>query len=150
MSKKILFSLLLTGFGLSGSLQAQSVFNDTILFQINRIKTANNSFRYLMTFQTVEPTTAQIKTGTMVLSLCYCYCDSLWDAWPNEVVGGPMMGGTATVDYIGNSSGGANIGAGIGTGLPQRQRGRINIWQMPGSFVRTDPFTLPVMLRFDP
>lgn len=149
MSKKIIFSLLLIGLGFTSSLQAQSVFNDTMLFQINRIKTTNNGFRYLMTFQTVEPSGVQIKTGTIVLSMCNCYCDSLWDAWPSEVVGGPMTGGTATLDYIGGSGGGS-IGGGIGSGLPQRQRGRINIWQMPGSFLRTEPFTLPVMLRFDP
>ncbi|MEL7532201.1 MAG: hypothetical protein AAFN10_12865, partial [Bacteroidota bacterium] len=135
----------------SSSLQAQSVFNDTILFQINRIKTAGNDFRYLMTFQAVEPSGVTAKSGTIILSMCNCYCDSLWDAWPSEVNGGPMVGGTATLDYIGgNGGGGGNIGAGIGSGLPQRQRGRINIWQMPGSFLRPDTFTLPVTIRFNP
>lgn len=144
MFNKIIFSLLFIGFGFITSLKAQSIFNDTILFKITDIRTVGNDFRYLIEFETADPNAVKIKTGTIVMKMCNCYCDSIWDAWPVEV--GGLTGGAATVDYISSSSG----GGGLGSGLPQRQRGRLNIWQMPGSFSLTEAFQLPVILRFDP
>lgn len=133
--------------GLAASLNAQSVFNDTILFKITRIKPTGQNFRYLMEFTSYDDNGIADKTGQIVLNMCGCYCDSLWDAWPTEA-NGTMTGGGATIDYISSNSSAGSLG--IGAGVPRPQRGRLNIWQMPGSFLRTEPFSLPVMLRFDP
>lgn len=148
--KSILYiiSFLVFSSGLwSGHTQAQAVFNDTILFQITKIRLApnGNSSKYLMEFQTAQGSTNNL-TGKMVLSMCNCYCDSIWDAWPapSDSI---MTGGTATLTHMSTSSGNASGSFGLPTS--NRQRGMLNIWQMPGSFIRTDPFSLPAMFILD-
>lgn len=151
-SLQYIVTILLFGIGLwSGQTQAQAIFNDTILFQILKIRPANGSdSRYLMDFQTAPGSTNNF-TGKMVLSMCSCYCDSIWDAWPTPS-DSLMAGGTATITYM-SSSGGPPLGTGgdigFGTNIPERQRGILNIWQMPGSFLRPDPFSLPVVFKLD-
>ena len=129
---------------------AQSVFNDTILFKILKTRTYDGGFRYLMEFQSVEQSgggQGLDLSGKGVLSLCACYCDSIWDAWPapSDSV---MTGGAATLTLMstGDSGGGGGI---FNIPSPNRQYGRLNIWQMPGSFIRTKPFTLPFTFKLD-
>ena len=139
-------SLLMFSAGLwSGSSHAQAVFNDTILFRILKVRPAPNGSRYLMDFQGAESSNSDF-TGKMVLSMCNCYCDSLWDAWPapSDSV---MAGGTATLTSMSTSNSG-NSG-GFGNQIPNRQRGVLNIWQMPGSFSLTEAFSLPVVFKLD-
>lgn len=143
--KKLLYTLCLfvifSGFG-EQKAEAQSVFNDTIYFQIFKTRSTTIGAKYLMDFQTA-PSVSESFTGKMVLSLCYCYCDSIWDAWPPSPSDSVMTGGKATLSYASSSgSGGAGI---FGNDGPYRLRGRLNIWQMPGSFPLTEAFTLPVV-----
>lgn len=145
--KKLQYTLMMALLlGSVASLSAQTqIFNDTIYFQIRQIKQVGNDFKYLMDFQGADNTPSQNLSGVIVLSMCGCYCDSIWDAWPSEIAGGTPPG-TATLSY---SSGSGNSPGAFGAGGPGRQRGRLNIWQMPGSFLRDDPFTLPVVLKLD-
>ncbi|MCB0843009.1 MAG: hypothetical protein KDE26_07080 [Bacteroidetes bacterium] len=147
--KKIIY---LTGFWLlgfslwTGSVSAQAVFNDTIYFQILKTRPTNIGAKYLMTFGTEAGSTNSF-TGKMVLSLCACYCDSIWDAWPKTPSDSLMTGGKATLSH--SSSGGGGSPGIFGTDGPGRFRGRLNIWQMPGSFSLTEAFTLPVTFTVD-
>ncbi len=146
MYRYFIILLLFSTFIFPQKSSAQFVFNDTIMvFNLLKIRKLNNGdARYL-----IDYATASGLTGKMVLSLCYCYCDSLWDAWPDEVVGGGMTGGEATLTYIASSS--------SGSGQPNlsgdlRRRGRLNIWKMPGpaGIPRSTPFELPVVFMVDP
>ena len=125
----------------------QSVFNDTIYFQIIKTRPTTNGAKYLMNFQTVNPF-GENYTGKMVLSLCACYCDSIWDAWPKTPSDSIMTGGAATLSSFSSSSGGTGSGL-WGSGGPGQFGGRLNIWQMPGSFSLTEAFTLPVVVIRD-
>jgi len=124
---------------------AQNIWQDTILFQIVKTRPTANGAKYLMNFQTVNPSGDNF-TGKMILSMCSCYCDSIWDAWPKTPSDSIMTGGTATLTHFARSSG--NSGA-WGVGAPNIGNGRLNIWQMPGSFSLTEAFTLPVDFSID-
>lgn len=97
-------------------------------------------------FQTAQGSQNSM-TGKIVLSMCRCYCDSLWDEWPADV-NDPIPGGTATLEWVSSSSqqnsGPLQPG---NTGKPMR--GRLNIWKAPAGIQRNDPFTLPVMFIVD-
>ena len=64
----------------------QAVFNDTILFQITGIEQINNGFKYFLEFETQGTGLGNPEAfrGIGVLSMCSCYCDSIWDAWPKD------------------------------------------------------------------
>lgn len=149
----IFFSLLALFFTAPQTASAQGlglqVFNDTILFTLNQMQIRpNGDRRFLMSFQSVSGSTSSF-SGTMVMNLCYCYCDSLWDAWPAEI-NSPVPGGQATISYLSTSGGSGGPSGPIGTGNPGKPlRGRINIWKAPAGIDRSSPFTLPVIVKFD-
>lgn len=128
--------------------QAQQVFNDTILFDITRITQSGNDFRYIVSFEPFGNAPTQgISGGIGLISMCACNCDSLWDAWPRptDEPDSLLSGGKATITYS-SSSGSATSGL-FGSSSPNRQRGRINIIQMPNSFIREKPFSLPIIFK---
>lgn len=148
----ILFSLFILCFALPQNASAQGngakVFNDTILFSLNQMQIKpNGDRRFLLGFQSVSGS-SQSFSGTIVMNMCNCYCDSLWDAWPSEITN-PVPGGQATISYM--SSGGSSGPSGpLGAGNPGKpQRGRLNIWKAPAGIDRTSAFTLPVVFKFD-
>lgn len=125
---------------------AQAVFNDTILFKIVKTRATANGAKYLLEYQT-EISSNQSFSGKMVLSMCSCYCDSIWDAWPKTPSDSVMQGGAATLSHYSSKSG-SNTGL-FSTDSPNKWGGRLNIWQMPGSFSLTEAFTLPVTFTRD-
>jgi hypothetical protein len=149
MKKLIYISslLLFLSFFATEKAHAQAVFNDTILFQIIKTRPTPNGAKYLMNYQTVNPNGENF-TGKIILSMCQCYCDSIWDAWPKTPSDSIMAGGTATMSYFASSSGNNSPGP-WATGGPNMGNGRLNIWQMPGSFSLTEAFTLPVTFTID-
>lgn len=124
------------------------LFNDTILFSIIQMQIKPDGDRkLLMTFQSVSGS-SQSFSGTIVMNLCACYCDSIWDAWPSGV-NDPIPGGEATITYMSKGNSGGLSGP-LGTGNPGKsQRGRLNIWKAPAGINRTSAFTLPVVFKFD-
>ncbi|MEM6801064.1 MAG: hypothetical protein AAF696_06645 [Bacteroidota bacterium] len=137
-------------------LQAQSqafgtqVFNDTILFQISRIDNIPNGQRYFMEFQTqgTGPGNPSIFSGIGVMSMCNCYCDSLWDAWPppREDTDSLLRGGIGVLSYPSTQSSGGGSGI-FDSSNGGRQRARLNVIRMPGSFRRQEPFPLQMTYR---
>ena len=143
--------LLMAGFSWAGvselSAQKRQVFNDTIYFSLLQISPMGNGHARMMFGFETTPQSARQMTGTIVLSLCACYCDSIWDAWPKGVTD-PVPGGAATITYMSSSGGSSPGGLSPGnTGKPLR--GRLNIWKAPAGIQRNDPFTLPVMFVVD-
>ena len=157
--KKIIyisFCCLVSAFFYSGNLQAQSqafgtqVFNDTILFKIGRIDNIPNGQRYFLEFQTqgTGPGNPSIFSGIGVLSMCNCYCDSLWDAWPppRDDSDSLLTGGIGVISYPSTQSSGGGSGI-YDSSSGGRQRARLNVIQMPGSFRRQEPFPLQMTYR---
>lgn len=150
--KYLLLFLFIFCFAFPQSLSAQGqglkVFNDTILFSIVQMQIKpNGDRRFLLDFQSVSGAT-QSFSGTIVMNLCACYCDSIWDAWPTEI-NNPVPGGQATISYMSKGKAGGPSGP-LGTGNPGNpQRGRLNIWKAPAGINRTSAFTLPVVFKFD-
>ncbi|MEM7371343.1 MAG: hypothetical protein AAF587_22195 [Bacteroidota bacterium] len=136
-----IFALLLCASISSEKAHAQAVFNDTILFKIVKTRATTIGAKYLLEYQT-EISSEQSFSGKMVLSMCSCYCDSIWDAWPTTPSDSLMVGGTATLSHYSSKSG-SSSGL-FSTDGPNKWSGRLNIWQMPGSFSLTEAFTLPV------
>lgn len=148
----ILFSVFVCCFAMPQNVLAQGngakIFNDTILFSLNLMQLkSNGDRRFLMTFQSVSGST-QSFSGTIVMNLCGCYCDSLWDGCITGV-NDPVPGGKATITYMSKGNSGGPSGP-LGTGNPGKsQRGRLNIWKAPAGIDRTSAFTLPVVFKFD-
>ena len=140
------FFLFFTAF-LNEKTSAQAVFNDTIYFNILKTRPTTNGAKYLIAYGTEAGSTNNF-SGKMVLSMCQCYCDSIWDAWPKTPSDSIMTGGAATLSHF-SSSGGNNSPGPLSTDGPGRFRGRLNIWQMPGSFSLSDAFMLPVTFTIE-
>ena len=131
----------------TNSANAQAVFNDTIYFSILKTRFIDGDFKYLIDYQVPATEKQSGFTGKMVLSMCGCYCDSIWDAWPAPS-DSLMAGGIGTIDYLASSVQNNNPGP-FSPGPINRHKGRLNIWQMPGSFSLTEAFTLPVAFTID-
>ncbi len=148
----IILSLFLLCFAFPQTASAQGkgfqIFNDTIFFSIVQMQIKPDGDRkLLMTFQSVSGS-SQSFSGNIVMNLCACYCDSIWDAWPSGV-NDPIPGGKATITYMSKGNTGGLSGP-LGTGNPGKsQRGRLNIWKAPAGIDRTSAFTLPVVFKFD-
>ena len=92
--------LLFIVFALSlSNLNAQNVQSAPVDFIIKRIKNTpnQNKMRMLLNFEVTEGSNQF--TGIGVLSMCGCYCDSIWDAWPVEVLGNGIPG-TGTLHFV--------------------------------------------------
>ena len=157
--KKIIYislSLLTATFLRMGSLHAQSqafgtkVFNDTILFQIGSIENIPNGQRYFLEFQTQGTGAGNplAFSGIGVLNMCNCYCDSLWADWPGprDDSDSLMRGGIGVISYPGTMSSGGGLGF-YNSSNSGRQRARLNVIQMPGSFRRQEPFPLEMTYK---
>ena len=119
--------------------RGQAVFNDTILFQITGIEQINNGFKYFLEFETQGTGLGNPEAfrGIGVLSMCSCYCDSIWDAWPAPK-DSLLTGGIGVLTYPSTASSGGDGGL---------RRGRLGVLQMPGSFLRQDPFPLQITYK---
>ena len=85
-----------------GSLSAQEMRYEKVDFKIKQVKIATNVWNdtilnLKVDFFSREGSQLSLE-GSGTLSLCYCYCDSIWDAWPEEI-GGDGIPGTATIGY---------------------------------------------------
>ena len=128
--------------------RGQAVFNDTILFQITGIEQINNGFKYFLEFETQGTGLGNPEAfrGIGVLSMCGCYCDSLWDAWPPPK-DSLLTGGIGVLTYPSTASSGGDGGLFKSSSSGGRQRGRLGVLQMPGSFLRQDPFPLQITYK---
>jgi len=114
----ILFSITLfhITLNLEGSqLSAQNVQSAPANFVIKKIKYLNseNKMKLFIDMEVTE-SEASAFTGIGVLSLCACYCDSIWDAWPSEVGGVLNIPGTGTLTYFSETGGNPDV-----PGLPR-------------------------------
>lgn len=121
------FKQAVVNFDLIGS----KVFNDTILFHKLRVEGTTNEGASIV--------------GTISLSLCSCYCDSLWDAWPDCYPN--CFQGNGTLGYIEPSTSFSSSGGGTISGL--KGRGSLGIKQMEGGKLREEEFLLPVKYNLE-
>ncbi|MEL6252537.1 MAG: hypothetical protein AAFR87_11050 [Bacteroidota bacterium] len=146
-----IFSLCLISICLSATNTfGQAVFNDTILFKINGIEQVGNAFKYFLEFETqgTGPGNPDAFRGIGVLSMCSCYCDSIWDAWPaSPPPDDSLFTGVGVITYPSTTSSGGNGGLFKSSSSGGRQRGRLGVLQMPGSFLRQDPFPLQITYK---
>lgn len=68
------------------NLNAQSVFNDTILYRITNAQFQNNHYQSLVQFISMPSANSQNLSGQGVLSVSATNCDSIWDVWPDPFV----------------------------------------------------------------
>lgn len=109
--------------------QFQSVPAD---FLIKKIINNNNTNTLKMRLNMQVETSDGLLDAIAVLSMCNCYCDSIWDAWPTEI-GAPGIEGTGTLHYSNNGGQGA-------PGLPQN--GVLGIRMVDGGIDRETDFNV--------
>lgn len=127
----------------------QAVFNDTIFFKITGIEQLTNGFKYFLEFETQGTGQGNQDSfkGIGLLSMCSCYCDSIWDAWPTSPPSDSLFGGIGVLTYPSTASSGGDTGLFKSSSSGGRQRGRLGVLQMPGSFLRQDPFPLQITYK---
>lgn len=115
--------------------QIQSV---PVNFIIKKLVLRPEANRMGMKIDLEAQTTEGILSGPGVLSLCYCYCDSIWDAWPSEVGGG--IPGTGTMYFLSSGDGGVPDGP---------QTGVLGIDMVEGGIERETEFRLSMKFRLE-
>lgn len=150
MKKHILIPIALLAFFFSsqGQTQAQTLQYFNVNFDFKRSRIFNDT---MLVFQLrVEGQSAQGNSliGEVVLNLCNCYCDSLWDAWPdcypNCFTGNGGLE-ILTPDSFSSSSGGTVPSLPSGGRL--KGRGMLAIKRMEGGQELDTPFLLPVSYK---
>ena len=137
----ILIVTTLFSFTSAEKIEAQTVQSSPVNFTIKKLKANQNTNKLKMLID-MELTDAEASfiTGIGATSLCYCYCDSIWDAWPAEV-GGPGIPGTGTLYYTSSGEGGPNLPI---PGIIQN--GVLGIQSVEGGITRNTEFN--VSLKF--
>ena len=95
----------------SSSAQIQSV---PVNFLIQQINNQPENDRMRMRLDLFDSQSGAL-TAIGVLSFCSCYCDSIWDAWPAEVM--DPIPGTGTLHFVSNTGGGNQNPAAPQTGV---------------------------------
>jgi hypothetical protein len=143
MKNKLPFLILALAISLCSAslLHAQSIQSSPVNFTIKKL-TANQSTNKLKMLIDMELTDAEASfiTGIGVTSLCYCYCDSIWDAWPPPSDSFNIPG-TATLYYMTSGNDGPNASF---PGIPQN--GVLGIKSVEGGIDRDTEFN--VSLKF--
>lgn len=147
------FSLLIC---FSSFISAQEMRYERVDFKIKKIKQVTGIFNDTILNLKIQffsqEGSSLIFEGVGTLSMCNCYCDSIWDAWPVEVGGGGIPG-TATIG-LSSSGSGNNIGSsGLDGVLPTgsrngRRRGSFAIDYVEGGILSEgDEFVVPITFR---
>lgn len=90
-------------------IQGQSVQSSPVNFKIKKLKANQNTNKLKMLIDMeLTDTEASFITGIGATSMCACYCDSLWDAWPAPS-DSLFIPGTATLYYMTSGEGGPNL-----------------------------------------
>ena len=134
-----------------GSLQAQAVFNDTILYAIRnyQFRAGFNDtmmLQVMIDFQTRASNESNRDfSGIGVLSMCGCYCDSIWDAWPREPNDFDFLEteGTAVMRSTIGSSGLDGVDLRL-------QRGRITVLSEKDGILEENDFYVNFKFKLDP
>ena len=116
--KHLLFTIVLfTSLFVTTEVDAQ-IQNYPVNFIIKKLvyNQEADRIRMLLDYDIMTPEGQLSGPGT--LSMCGCYCDSIWDAWPTEVGGGIPGSGTM---YLISDSGG-NPPTGIQNGVLRMQQ----------------------------
>lgn len=143
-------ALLMLGFNKAS---AQSVHHHNVTFEIEELRIFNDTIMLIgLRFQS-DPMTAQGLriSGQGTLSLCSCYCDSIWDAWPSNVGPNGILG-KGTLSFASTSgSGGAVLfnPATFGQGGNTRHRGTLGMQEVAGGIIRQTEFVLPITFRMN-
>lgn len=146
----ILSFLLTSNIFLGDHLKSQAVFNDTILFSIRNYKFKpifnDTILNVMMDFQSkVGNESNRDFTGIGVLSMCNCYCDSIWDAWPRELGNEGFLGTTGTAvmrSTIGSS--------GLDGVISPIQRGRITVLREKDGILEENDFYVNFKFKLNP
>lgn len=151
--KRFVYSFLLVSLFASllgfSNVKAQQRYDLPIDFQIQRLAWNDTMLFMVLDLQVqdgadVPPSLAGF-SARGGLSMCSCYCDSIWDAWPSEL-GGYNGSGTLTIQTSSSSSsGGGDLNPFAGG--RQRQRGALAIKEITDGITRETPFVVPIVYK---
>ncbi len=140
---KLTLCILILGFFVFTSwnlIEDNSSVSVPITFTIKKIKNQEDKGTMKMLFDLrVDEDDFYSFTGKGALSMCNCYCDSLWDAWPSGIDNIP---GTGTLHFFSSGGGSQPELEGIQTGV-------LGIREVEGGIDRNTDFNVSINFLVD-
>ena len=117
-----------------------SMVSVPVSFTIKKIKNLEEKNRMKMLFDLrVDESDIYSFTGKGALSMCNCYCDSIWDAWPKTP---SDFLGTGTLHFYSSGEGSQPDFQGVQTGV-------LGIREVEGGIERTTDFNVSINFLVD-
>jgi len=144
-TRYMLLALVICGGLFTASLEAQTMRYEQVVFRIQKLRVFNDTIMVMrFQFQSADQSSSNLAIeGVGTLSMCGCYCDSIWDAWPSEVGNG--IEGTATLGFASSSGGGP--GGDILQAGRRRLQATLGIQQVEGGIIREEEFVVPATIQ---
>lgn len=137
MNSRILIAVLVLLFTVKFEAFAQ-VQGVPVNFIITKLVNNPQGEKIKLKLELAAETSEGLLTGPAVLSMCNCYCDSIWDAWPTTP--SEAIPGTGTMYFISDGDGGVPSGP---------QTGVLGIDMVEGGIERETEFQVSVKFKLD-